>query len=88
MHKQNDQQKKSKLSKETRNNLTAYAFCTPWFIGFVCFTLFPIGFMLYNSMTNRKLNGISNFIGLANYRNMFKSASFLNSFKVTIFLQL
>ena len=30
----------------------AYVFCLPWLIGFVCFTLFPIGFMIYNSLTN------------------------------------
>ena len=72
-------------SKKLKNNLTAYAFCTPWFIGFVCFMLFPIIFMFSVSLTNRKLNGISDFIGFANYKNMFQSATFLNSFKVTIF---
>ena len=72
-------------NKKLKNNLTAYAFCTPWFIGFVCFMLFPIIFMFSVSLTNRKLNGISNFIGFANYKNMFQSATFLNSFKVTIF---
>lgn len=71
--------------KKLKNNLTAYAFCAPWFIGFLCFTLFPIGFMFAVSLTNRKLNGLSNFVGFANYVNMFKSSTFLNSFKVTIF---
>jgi multiple sugar transport system permease protein len=71
--------------KKLKNNLTAYAFCAPWFIGFICFTLFPIGFMFAVSLTNRKLNGLSNFVGFANYVNMFKSSTFLNSFKVTIF---
>lgn len=78
------QPRKNKLSRKARNDMTAYAFCIPWMIGFVCFTLFPIGFMLYNSLTNRKLNGLSSFIGLANYKNMFQSASFQNSFRVTI----
>lgn len=72
-------------NKKLKNNLTAYAFCVPWFIGFACFTLFPIGFMFAVSLTNRKLNGLSNFIGFANYANMLKSATFLNSIKVTIF---
>lgn len=63
----------------------AYLFCLPWFIGFVCFTLFPIGFMVKNSLTNRKLTGTGNFVGLANYRNMFKSDVFLNSLRVTLF---
>lgn len=76
---------KAVKSKTFKNNLTAYAFCAPWFIGFICFTLFPIGFMFAVSLTNRKLNGISNFVGFANYANMFKSETFWNSLKVTIF---
>ena len=62
--------KKKKSGVKRKDNLTAYAFCAPWFIGFVCFTLFPIGFMLAVSLTNRKLNGVSKFIGLKNYINM------------------
>jgi multiple sugar transport system permease protein len=71
--------------RKKKDNLTAYGFCLPWFIGFVGFTLFPIGFMVYTSLTNRKLNGISKFVGLANYRNMLSSSTFWNSLKVTIF---
>lgn len=71
--------------RRIRNNLTAYAFCLPWVIGFVCFTLFPIGFMFAVSLTNRKLNGISSFVGLANYANMFQSDVFWNSMRVTLF---
>lgn len=76
---------KAVKSKAFKNNLTAYAFCAPWFIGFVCFTLFPIGFMFWVSLTNRKLNGVSKYIGFANYTNMLQSETFWNSFKVTIF---
>ncbi|MDD2978583.1 MAG: hypothetical protein PHN80_01285 [Hespellia sp.] len=72
-------------NKNFKNNATAYAFITPWLIGFLCFTLFPILFMLYVSLTNRKLNGVSDFVGLANYKNMFSSAVFWNSVKVTLF---
>lgn len=71
-------------SKQLKNNLTAYAFCAPWFIGFLCFTLFPIGFMLVVSLTNRKLNGTSDFVGFSNYVNMFSSSTFWNSIKVTL----
>ena len=71
--------------KKLTNHLTAYAFCAPWFIGFICFTLFPIVFMFAVSLTNRKLNGISNFVGFANYVNMVQSPTFWNSIKVTLF---
>ncbi|MGN1140303.1 MAG: carbohydrate ABC transporter permease [Oliverpabstia sp.] len=68
--------------KETK---TAYAFIAPWMIGFLCFTLFPICFMFYVSLTNRKLNGVSEFIGFTNYINMFHSDVFWNSVRVTLF---
>lgn len=67
-----------------RDARTAYLFVTPWAIGFLCFTLFPVIFMFATSLTNRKLNGLSKFIGFANYRNMFKSETFWNSVKVTL----
>ncbi len=79
---------KKKVNKQLTNNLTAYAFMLPWFIGFLCFTLFPVVFMFIVSLTNRKLNGISKFIGFDNYVNIFKSATFWNSFRVTIFFTL
>lgn len=78
-------EKKPVRNKRLKNNLTAYAFCIPWVIGFVCFTLFPIGFMFAVSLTNRKLNGISQYIGFANYVNMFHSDTFWNSLRVTLF---
>lgn len=68
-----------------KDTLTAYAFISPWIIGFACFTLFPIFFMLRVSLTNRKLNGVSEFIGFQNYVNMFKSGTFWNSIWVTLF---
>lgn len=68
-----------------KSYITAYLFCTPWMIGFIWFTLFPIVFMFYTSLTNRQLNGVSEFIGFENYVNMLNSDVFWNSFKVTIF---
>ncbi len=77
--------KRKPMNKKLKNNLIAYGFMTPWFIGFAAFTLFPIGFMFAVSLTNRKLTGISQYIGFTNYINIFKNANFWNSFKVTIF---
>ena len=72
------------MTRRKRDNRTAFFFILPWLIGFICFTCFPVGFMVRTSLTNRKLNGLSKFVGLANYRNMLKSSTFLNSLKVTI----
>lgn len=72
------------MARRRRDNRTAFFFILPWLIGFICFTCFPVGFMVRTSLTNRKLNGLSQDIGLANYRNMLKSSTFLNSLKVTV----
>jgi multiple sugar transport system permease protein len=71
--------------RKLRNNLTAYAFMSPWFIGFFCFSAFPIVYMFLISLTNRKLTGLSKYIGFKNYVNMFGSPTFLNSLKVTLY---
>lgn len=70
--------------RRRRNNLAAYAFMSPWFIGFLCFSVFPIVFLFYTSLTNRKLIGAQAYIGLKNYANIFKSATALNSLCVTV----
>ena len=70
--------------RHLKNNFTAYLFFITWFIVFICFTLFPVLFMIGVSLTNRKLNGISEFVGLQNYKNMFHSGIFWNSVKVTL----
>jgi multiple sugar transport system permease protein len=71
--------------RRRRNNLVAYGFMSPWFIGFLCFSAFPIVYMLSMSLTNRKLTGLSKFLGFKNYVNMAVSPTFLNSLKVTLF---
>ena len=71
--------------RRRRSNLVAYGFMSPWFIGFLCFSAFPIVYMLSMSLTNRKLTGLSKFLGFKNYVNMVASPTFLNSLKVTLF---
>lgn len=73
------------MAQKRRDNRTAFFFILPWLIGLCCFTVFPVAFMIRMSFTNAKMIGTPKFIGLANYRNMFKSSTFLNSLKVTIF---
>lgn len=74
--------------RRRRNNLVAYGFMSPWFIGFLCFSAFPIVYMLTMSLTNRKLTGLSKFLGFKNYVNMAASQTFLNSLKVTLYFTL
>lgn len=69
--------------------LTAYLFLSPWIIGFILFSGFPMIASFLLSLTNWSLMKTPEFTGLTNYIRMFKSSSqFLNSFKVTIIFTL
>lgn len=48
-----------------------YAFISPWIIGFLVFTLIPMGASLYLSFTNWNSFQAPDFVGFANYVRMF-----------------
>ncbi|MDR0707934.1 MAG: sugar ABC transporter permease [Treponema sp.] len=57
----------------------AMAFIAPWVIGFVSFTLYPIGLSFYYSLTEYKVISAPEFIGAANFINLFKDSVFLTA---------
>ncbi|MBQ8998545.1 MAG: sugar ABC transporter permease [Clostridium sp.] len=76
---------KMKISKELKNNLTAYAFLSPWIIGFLLFSGVPILACFGLSLTKWDLVGSPEFIKFQNYIEMFSADStFWNTMKVTI----
>lgn len=75
----------SRLSKEARNNITAYAFLSPWIIGFVLFSGLPILACFGLSLTKWDLVGTPEFVKFQNYIEMFSVGStFWNTLKVTV----
>lgn len=50
---------------------TGRALVTPWVVGFLIFSLFPIGASLYLSFTEYNLFRAPEWIGLENYQNLF-----------------
>lgn len=77
--------KKKKMSKEFKNNLTAYAFLSPWIIGFLLFSGVPIIASFALSLTKWDLVGDPEFIMFQNYVEMFSvDSTFWNTMKVTI----
>lgn len=66
------------------NNTVGYFFAFPFIIGFLFFTIIPMGSSLYYSLTDFNLINKESFIGLQNYINLFKDERFLNSLKVTL----
>jgi multiple sugar transport system permease protein len=68
-----------------RSNVAGYVFISPWLIGFLVFTLIPMLASLYYSFTDYNLLGPPDFVGLANYEEMFTAdAKFIQSIKVTL----
>ncbi|MDQ6419393.1 sugar ABC transporter permease [Paenibacillus sp. LHD-117] len=67
-----------------KNQLTGYAFISPFVIGFLAFTLIPIIASLYLSMTDYDLFSTPGWVGLDNYAEMFtKDKKYWQSLKVT-----
>jgi len=72
------------MNKTLRNHLTGYLFISPFLIGFLAFTLIPIGASAYLAFTDYSLFGKSVWIGLDNFKEMFTSDSkYIQSLKVT-----
>ncbi|WP_017569022.1 carbohydrate ABC transporter permease [Nocardiopsis halotolerans] len=69
--------------KQRRENLAAYGFLTPWFIGLVCITAGPLLASLYFSFTDYNLIGDYGWVGLDNYERMFTDERLHTSLKVT-----
>ncbi|PZE22817.1 carbohydrate ABC transporter permease [Paenibacillus xerothermodurans] len=59
------------LSLDKKESVWGYLFVSPWVVGFLLFTLFPLLFSLYASFTNYDITSRMNFIGLGNYERMF-----------------
>lgn len=60
-----------KLSLARREALTAYAFISPWLIGFLVFTIGPMLASLYYSFTDYNIIDPPKWIGLDNYAKVF-----------------
>lgn len=59
-------------------------FVFPWVLGLLLFTLAPMIAAVFISMTDWNIVGNPNFVGLANYQQIFQSADFYNSLWVTV----
>lgn len=76
----------SKLHR--RENKVALAFVAVPIIGFLIFTLYPLGYSLYASMTNWNGLGVMSWVGLDNYVKMFGDPYFRKALFNTFFLMI
>ena len=74
--------------KQTRgkfDNVAGYVFISPFIVGFVVFTIYPLLTSLYLSFTRYSILQPAVFNGLTNYQNMLTDAKFWQSFTNTLY---
>ena len=72
------------LSRAWLDELTGLAFVSPWVLGFLAFTLFPMAMSLWLAFTRYDLLTPPRFIGLDNFRQMLTDPRFLKAVSVTV----
>jgi multiple sugar transport system permease protein len=78
--------KMSQLSrKEIRKILTGVLFISPWLVGFLWLTVYPLFASLYYSFTDYQILADPNWIGIQNYKDMFADALFWTSVVNTLY---
>lgn len=75
---------KPRKRRKHKHNKAGYAFLAPWFIGIFGFTLIPMGYSLYLSLTKFDLLTPPKWLGFGNYTAMLHDTRFLQSVKVTL----
>ncbi len=80
--------KQSFRTNKIREALWGYLFITPNFLIVLVFTIFPVFFSLYMSMTDWNILSQPNFIGMENYQKLLGDSvarvTFLNTFYFTV----
>ncbi|PPA70408.1 carbohydrate ABC transporter permease [Jeotgalibacillus proteolyticus] len=71
------------LKNAWRRNAVAYMFLTPWIVGLIGLSAIPMVASLYFSFTNYDMFTDPQWVGLANYAQMFQDQKWLNSVEVT-----
>lgn len=71
------------MNLKGKQKIIPYLFISPWLIGFLVFTFFPLLFSLFMSFHDWSITGERTFIGLSNYMSMFKDENFYKAISVT-----
>ena len=79
--------KRQPWTRRTRHNfIKGLLFISPWILGFLFFTLYPMTSSLYISFTEHHLRVPSVWIGLENYANLFRDRRFWTSLYNTFYM--
>lgn len=74
-----------RLSRQTRRELAAYLFISPWLVGFLVFTAGAMVFSLGLTLFEADLLTGFKFVGLENFAHLFEDKLFLKSLSVTFY---
>ncbi|MEO3943897.1 sugar ABC transporter permease [Gorillibacterium sp. CAU 1737] len=74
----------TKAKREAGRHLTGYLFISPWLVGFLALSLWPILQSLYLSFTDYSLLEAPRWIGSANYKDIVHDPLFYKSLTVTL----
>jgi multiple sugar transport system permease protein len=77
------QAKRGERTIEQRQRMWGWVFLSPWIIGFLAFTLFPMLASLYFSFTDFRIGEPITFVGLRNWQRLFEDTNTVNSLTVT-----
>lgn len=76
------------LNAKWRDNVAGWLFIAPMFIGFFIFMFGPLVYAFFMSLNDWPLLGEKAFIGMENYKNVFKDPTFITSLKNTALFSL
>lgn len=69
-----------------RNFVSGILFISPWIVGFILFTLYPMLYSLYISFTEHHIRTPSEWVGWANYLNLLSDRRFWTSLYNTTYM--
>lgn len=75
-----------RMTIRKRELIYGMLFISPWLVGFLVFTLFPICSSLYYSLCEYQVIKAPVFIGLNNYKTMFQDKTFLKALSNTFYM--
>ena len=75
-----------KMNMRKKEAIHGLLFVSPWIIGFLVFTLFPICSSLYYSLCDYQVIKDPVFIGLDNYKMLFQDKTFLKAMSNTVYM--
>jgi len=72
------------MTHRKKMNIAGYLFITPWLIGFLSFTIYPMIASFYYSLTRYDMLTPPVWVGFKNYADMMSDTKFVNSLSVTV----